>query len=434
MWNMVIDIPETDELLGLSTPAAYGDMVVAGREQSDRGAYADAPEERGDFPVMPRPGGGALHLSSVLPALSSSIGNPVATAVHHDPALVQRALGLPDASSAIVVLIDGLGFWNLVMRLGHTPYLRSLLSEHANQRPIRTCSPSTTVAAMATFGTGTCPGLTGMTGYTQRNPHTGQICQLIQFKQAPDPLDLQRQPTVFETLTQRGVRVTSCGLPKFAHSPLTQAALRGAQYVSGGSPRARVMDAARSADTPGLTYLYIRDADKVGHAYGWDSERWIGTFEGIDAQLRTLHQAAPKGTLIVIVADHGMISVDPEQRVDIAQDPRLIDGVELVGGEPRATMLYAMPNRDPDEIATRWRTIVGDTALVMTRQQAFDEGMFGPIDPRVGPMIGDVLVYAKEQSTFVDSRTQSDAATRLPSVHGSLSRIETEIPCLVDLV
>ena len=118
---------------------------------------------------------------------------------------------LPDADSAIVVLVDGLGYWNLAMRLGHAPYLRSLMNESANQRPIATCAPSTTVAAMAAFGTGTCPGLTAMAGYTQLEPASHKLIQLIQFKDAlaPQPanphipvppmveqLDLQREEPV----------------------------------------------------------------------------------------------------------------------------------------------------------------------------------------------------------------------------------------------
>ena len=63
--------------------------------------------------------------------------------------------------------------------------------------------------------------------------------------------------------------------------------------------------------TPGLTYLYLRDTDKVGHNYGWDSDKWIGTYERVDGQLGLLRRSVPKGTLIVIVADHGMITTDP---------------------------------------------------------------------------------------------------------------------------
>lgn len=387
-----------------------------------------------DVPPDSIPRGGSLHLSSVLPAVSAAIGHPTATAIHHDPSRLKDALGLPEAGSAIVVLVDGLGYWNLRMRIGHCPYLRSLMHDSVNMRPISTCAPSTTVAAMAAFGTGTCPGLTGMTGYTQRNTSTGELSQLIQFKNAMAPHELQRQPTVFERLSGQGVRVTSCGLPKFADSPLTEAALRGARYIGDLRPSARVRAAGEAARTPGLTYLYIRDVDKTGHADGWESPQWTAAFERVDDHLGQLARQAPKGTLIVIIADHGMVSADPRTRIDIAQEPELSQGVALVGGEPRSVMLYAQPDVDPEDIATRWRQRLGDLALVRTRRQAIGQGVFGPVDPRVEPMIGDVLVSAAQGTTIVDSRIQTDKATRLPGVHGSQTAMEMDIPCLIDLV
>ena len=322
------------------------------------------------------------------------------------------------------------------------------MNDSANQRPIATCAPSTTVAAMATFGTGTCPGLTGMAGYTQLEPASHKLIQLIQFKDALapkpanphiptppmiDPLDLQRERTVFEKLHEQGVRVTSSGLPKFAGSPLTEAALRGTDYQANVTPRDRVLASACAARKPGLTYLYVRDADKVGHNYGWDSEHWVATFEHIDSQLALLKRSSPKGTLIVIIADHGMVQTDMGQRIDIAAESTLTQGVELVGGEPRSLMLYAEQGESADAIADRWRNRLGDTALVRTKEQAFSDGLFGSVADRVRPMIGDVIVQASGAATFVDSRTQSDKATHLPSVHGSQTMLEMDIPCLIDV-
>lgn len=101
---MGLDVPEMKELLHPTMPLQYGD-------QDDTGKV-----------------GGARHLSSVLPAVSSAIGHPIATPVHPSPEGLQAALNLPDADSAVVVLVDGLGFWNLATRAGHVPYLRSLLN------------------------------------------------------------------------------------------------------------------------------------------------------------------------------------------------------------------------------------------------------------------------------------------------------------------
>lgn len=443
MDGMSVEVPDMDELLRLAPVARYGDW------------------EPGESSPSPR--GGARHLSAVLPALSAAIGCPISTAVHRDSRALQHALGLPDVRSAIVVLVDGLGFWNVAMRLGHAPTLRSLMRETANQRPMSTCEPSTTVAAMATFGTGTCPGLTGMAGYTQRDPATGRMIQLIQFKEvlppegqqggirpgrtgsgvtarpqyaapALDPLDLQREPTVFESLQANGVRVTSCGLAKFADSPLTSAALRGPEYVAKVTPGERVRAAAEAAREPGLTYLYIRDTDKIGHAHGWDSERWIDAFERVDGQLAQLRRLAPRGTLIVVLADHGMVTADPAQRIDIAAEPALARGVAQVGGEPRSLMLYAEEGQDPHDIAGRWRNRLGDSARVTLRDEAIDGGLFGPVSDRIRPMLGDIIVQAAGQITLVDTRTQGDKATRLPAVHGSQTMLESDIPFLVDLI
>ena len=95
-------------------------------------------------------------------------------------------------------------------------------------------------------------------------------------------------------------------------------------------------------------------------------------------------------------------------------------------------MLYA--EDDPGDIAERWRGVLGDRALVRTKAQAIRDGLFGDVDDRVRPMLGDVIVQATDEVTIVDSRTQSDKATRLPSVHGSQTMQEMDIPCIIDVV
>lgn len=419
---MSAEIPSENDLLQFVGNVKYGDFSNS------------AVNENFSYDFNEKNLGGALHISSVLPALSDAIDAPVKTAIHNNPHALREILGFPKSNSAIVVLIDGLGYWNILMRKGHAPYLRSLLKESINQRPISTCVPSTTVAAMTTFGTGTCPGLTCMTGYTQKNSQTGKLAQLIQFNDAPDPLVLQQEPTIFESLVSNGVRADSVGLPKFENTPLTKAAFRGANYITAGTPRARILKAANNSKTPGLTYMYLRDADKTGHNYGWDSQQWVSVFEQIDEQLRLLRANCAPGTLIVITADHGMIKSDPNKRIDIAKHDELIKGVSMVGGEPRSVMLYANSDANPEDIIYRWREYFGTNAIVRSKKQAIDDGIFGLVNNRAEDVIGDVIVQACGAYTIVDSRIQSDKAMSLPSVHGSMTHMEMDIPCLIDLV
>ena len=424
---MSVDIPDSGTLLGFVPTAQYGDEIDADR-------LSDVPVDLGSAQQGAR--GGALHISSVLPALSAAIGTPVRTDVHVDAEGLRQRLGMPCARSAIVVLVDGLGYWNLNMKLGYAPYMRSLMNEPLNQRPISTCSPSTTTAAMATFGTGTCPGLTGMAGYTQLNPRTGALSQLIQFRGAMHPEELQTEPTVFSLIRDAGNRATSVGLTRFMASPLTRAALRGSNYIGHDDANKRVRIAADTAKEPGLTYLYMREIDKAGHAYGWHSDEWQVALERVDMRLGQLRRQVPKGTLIVVIADHGMVTADQgdEARIDIALDPVLQQGVRLVGGEPRATMLYAQDGVDDESIAERWRARVGDRAWIRTKRQVIDCGLLGPMRPDVPEMLGDVFVYAARGNTIVDTRSQTEGATRMPGVHGSQTMMEMDVPCLIDLV
>ena len=195
--------------------------------------------------------------------------------------------------------------------------------------------------------------------------------------------------------------MTSSGLPRFRNSALTRAALRGGDYLAHNHSRQRLLAACQAARQPGLTYLYIRDVDKVGHHSGWEGEEWVAALEATDAQLAELHRRLPAGTLTVIVADHGMVEADPDQRIDIAQDPELSQDVRLVGGEPRAVMLYLDQGADPQVVSARWHDRLGERAWVLTRDQAIQQGVFGPVDPRIRPMIGDLLILAGDRVTLV---------------------------------
>ena len=150
--------------------------------------------------------------------------------------------------------------------------------------------------------------------------------------------------------------------------------------------------------------------------------------------MRLLQRNCAKGTLIVITADHGMIQSDPNSRIDIAKSEELMRGVELVGGEPRSVMLYANKNTNPEDIIERWRKIIGENALIRSKKQVILDGIFGKVDPRAESVLGDVLVQARNAFTIVDSRTQTEKAMSLPSVHGSMTHMEMDIPCLIDLV
>src|SRR5665648_91383 len=281
---------------------------------------------------------------------------------------------------------------------------------------------------------GQATGRTGLAGHTVRNPATGGLANLVSWQGIEPASQWQREPTLFRLMTERGVTVGSVGPARFAGSGLTVAALGGGTYLPAESLAQRVDTTLARLAEPGLVYLYWGDADKIAHHHGWQSPRWADGLSELDREIGRLARSLPPGTVLVVTADHGMVDVDPRALVDVATTPELAMGVELVAGEPRASHVYLMAGSDEgerDAALLRWRTMLGESALVTTRADAVAAGWFGPVADHVLPMIGDLVVAATGRAGVVDSRTQAPASLLLRGMHGSLTPGEMLVPLFV---
>lgn len=387
------------------------------------GSLARAVEAAG----LVAPDYGGLCLDGVLPAVADCVGAALPGPVGEQGAAARGRLGLPTASRVCVVLVDGLGDHLLRERLGHAPFLRRAL---VGASVLTVGYPSTTAASMGLFGTGCAAGATGLAGYTVRDPRTGTLANLVSWDVAGEPREWQREPTVFASLVEAGVPVTSVGPPKFDGSGLTRAALSGGTYVVAERLEDRVDAAIFELSAPGVVYLYWGEVDKTGHQHGWQSREWSDALSHVDREIGRLARSLPRGTLLLVTADHGMVDVDPTRLLDVATTPTLRRGVELVAGEPRATHVHVRPGQT-DAVAQRWRARLGEDALVATRDEAIEAGWFGPVADHVLPVIGDLVVAARGRAGVVDSRTQTPHSLLLRGMHGSLTPGEMLVPLVV---
>lgn len=363
------------------------------------------------------------------------------------------------ARGTVVVLVDGLGLEQLQQRCGHAPTLRSWYAA-AQSGPVgpraTTCCPSTTAAALTTLGTSALPGATGMVGYAVLNPRLGRnlpagtiphheqnLCLITWEGQAPNPRAWQDVPTIFERLERpegpggpsRGSvpLAVSIGPARFAGSGLTEAGLRGAKHLGANAMESRPALAAHALrqGVP-LVYLYVGELDHTGHSHGWRSAQWLTQLERLDAAMAELMRRVPRGTRIILTADHGMVDTDRSHRIDVSSDPVLARDIVAVAGEPRLTQLY-VPGSDADlaaEVARRWREHLGPRALWVGTQQEADAHL-GPLGERAQSVLGDVLVAMNDTWVVVDPRVHTEAAIAMPGVHGSLTPAEMRIPLLI---
>jgi hypothetical protein len=343
------------------------------------------------------------------------------------------ALTLPAAQRVCVVLIDGLGQNQLEQSAADAPFLTSLLPMG---RSLMAGCPSTTATSLASFATGRPPGQHGLVGYEVMDPDRGVLLNELRWEPPTDPIRWQPYPTVFESLQATGVPVVKIGNPEFDGSGLTQAALRGGRFVGAERLHTRVDLAveALAGPGPGLVYLYWGEVDGAGHRYGWQSRQWRKALRSADSGLARLAAKLDPNTLLVVTADHGMVDVPHSRRMDLADYPKLARRVQVLGGEGRFAQAYCLPGSTTEEaaaLAADFAAVIGDQAMVRTREEAIAAGWFGPVDDRVRRRIGDVLIAGVDAFTLVDSRTARPQVLALIGQHGSLTENEQLVPLLL---
>jgi len=347
---------------------------------------------------------------------------------------VQNGFELPAASGAVIVLVDGLGAGNLQARAGHARFLSTRMSR---RDVIRTVLPSTTAAALASFTTGRMPGEHGLVGYKVLDAsHDRLVNQLNGWDAGMMPETWQRSETLFESATADGVPTFAIGAARYADSGYTRAVLRGAEFRAAASvPDRFAMAQSVLEQHPGaLVYLYVPELDQAAHAHGWESDRWLGLLEQLDAEVAAFERRMPRRTGLLVTADHGVVDVPAHRHVFVDARPDLLDGIRHVGGEPRFLSLYAEPGLDDAaraQLVEGWRSAEGHRAWVLGRDEAIESGLYGPtVADEVRSRIGDVLIAARSGIAYYDRREPNRQAELMVGQHGSLTDEETRVPLI----
>ncbi|AQT80013.1 alkaline phosphatase family protein [Mycolicibacterium litorale] len=373
---------------------------------------------------LPRLDADTPHLADLVPSVLTAMGL----------AGFDARIELSDRiAGACVLLIDGLGAELLDANTGDAPVLAGLRAG-----VLHVGFPSTTAAGLAAVGTGCASGRHGMVGYSFRLPDVGLINALRwrphpwgdDWRDTAVPEQVQPLPTTFERADAAGVAVSVVSGAEFTGSGLTRAVLRGGRYV--GVHALGDLGAQVSAVVAGggFCYGYHGDLDLVGHLYGPGSPAWRSQLRQVDRLVESLVEALPPGGLLAVVADHGMVGVEPADAVDLDTLGGLLDGVVDIGGEPRARHVYAREGAAAD-VLTVWRETLGQRAWVVSRDEAIAAGWFGGVvDDRIRPRIGDVVAAARDRSVLV-RRAVEPAESALVGHHGSLTTAEQRVPLLL---
>jgi Type I phosphodiesterase / nucleotide pyrophosphatase len=365
-------------------------------------------------PVVPAYG--VASLAELSESLLASLG-----------ATANNSLELPPARRVCLLIVDGLGWEALRDHQAAAPFLAELAF---NGRPLTCGFPSTTVASLGSIGTRRSPGEHGLLGYQVLNPDNGRLLNGLRWDPKVDPAQWQSLPTIFERAAAAGITTSHVAQAILGNTGLSRAVFRSARFCPANSLGAlvAVTCAALNESEPALVTVYHGDLDGAGHEFGAASDAWYYQLAHVDKLAEQIASALPANAVLYVTADHGMVDVADNDRIDADEVAELREGVAVLGGEPRARHVYAKQGAAADVLAA-WREVLGDKAWVVPRDEAIREGWFGPVDQANVARIGDVVAAMSAGYAVVASHAEP-RESRLVGMHGSLTPAEQLIPIL----
>lgn len=328
-------------------------------------------------------------------------------------------LKLPRVSSALVVLIDGLGYLNLKENSGHARALSKLLGA-SGDRSVRCGFPSTTAVSLTSLGTGLPAGAHGILGY-QVMDDSGSIRNMLNgWRPQDNPRAWQPNQTVVERARAAGVRASMVAAKEYGGSGFTSVIMGDLDYFGEDDLVARANRANTVASAKqSITYLYFAELDQAAHRHGVNSDEWLATLEAIDQAVARLTGSYG----LLITADHGVMDVEPSRQVYVDNIPGFSEAVSYAIGDPRALFCYG----DRDKAAKALEAS-GVTFYSPTFPELIEHGWVA--DQISLDRVPDFVLIAHGNLAFHDRRTAKPQSLKMIGQHGGISDLEMRVPLI----
>ena len=327
-----------------------------------------------------------------------------------------------DADRIVLLVIDGLGWLQLEERRHLAPNLSALAGT-----AITTVAPSTTATALTSIATGLPPGEHGVVGY--RIAVERDVLNVLRW--AVDGRDArERIPPLQFQLHEPfcGQRPPAVTRAEFSSTAFSEAHLEGVRFRGYRMPStlcAEIQLTQRQNEP--FVYAYYDGIDKVAHEYGL-GEHYDAELAFVDRMVGDLLASLPRGTALVITADHGQVDVG-DNTIELA--PEVMANCAMQSGEARFRWLHARDGR-VDELFEATQAHHSDTGWVLTVGQTIEQGWWGPkVTDAARSRLGDVALVAREPVAYLD--TADTGPFVLVGRHGSLTRAEMLVPVLVGI-
>ncbi len=357
---------------------------------------------------------------------------------------------LPGLRRIVLVVFDALGYRLLQDRweAGEGKVFAELATT-GQLVPLTSVFPSTTDAALMSLRTGRPPAEHGWLAYTMYLRELGvasnaiQLCPIWTFQ--PDQLldwgldidTLVTVPTLAEHLAGHGIVSKAVLNAHYQHSGFSKMLYRGVAEIRGHLHASDFWVhlrhlLAETRDQKALVTAYWSGLDTLAHAYGPASPHWETEFRTVchlleQEFLTSLPAEDREGTLLLLTADHGQITIPPERILTVSDHPGLGQHLMVpVVGESRAAFVYPRPGQT-SAIRTYLQQAFPDCFVTLDSTQALEAGLMGkPITDETYARAGEMLVLPRHDYAL------QHTYPRVPLIgrHGGLTQQEMLVPLI----
>lgn len=353
----------------------------------------------------------------------------------------------------IFILMDALALHRLRQWLaeGLTPVWKRL-EQQGLLAPLTSIVPSTTAAALTSLWTGRSAAEHGIAGYELWLKEYGIVTNMIthlpvSYQTNNDQAGLARAGFKSETflpfqtlgthLAKQGIQTYAFQHFSIANSGLSRMYFRDVTVRSISTETNLWIDLRHLLESLPDERLYVwvywGEVDHLSHYNGPDDERPEAEFESFSVAfehlfLNRLSPSARRDTLVVLTADHGQITTNPDPHYDLRNHPALIRRLHIQPtGENRLAYLYIRPGQNEAVREYLERTWPGQF-LLLDPAFAVANGLLGPglPHPMLSERLGDLMVLGRGQAYL----WWADKENQLIGRHGGLSAEEMLVPFL----
>jgi hypothetical protein len=353
----------------------------------------------------------------------------------------------------IFILMDAMALHRLRqwMEEGLTPVWKRL-EQQGILAPLTSIVPSTTASALTSLWTGRSAAEHGIAGYELWLKEYGIVTNMITHQ----PISYQKYsagsgleaanfkpetflpfPTLGTHLANQGVKTHAYQHFAIANSGLSRMYFKDVKVHSVSAETSLWIDLRHlmesQPDERLFIWVYWGEVDHLSHFHGPDDERPKAVFESFTNAferlfLNRLSAAARRDTLLVLTADHGQITTNPDPFYDLHNHPSLARRLHILPtGENRLAYLYIRPGQSEAVREYLERTWPGQFRLIEPAF-AISNGLFGPGQPHpmLSERLGDLMVLSRGPAYL----WWADKENILIGRHGGMSAEEMLVPFL----